>query len=241
MKNSTKNDAEIRFWMKEINNYMDWYQGRLLSHYDTPTPDEKDKITHYDLKTNAILTWLNQHQKVKYLKDLSLIGNEFRGKKVLDIGSGPMPSALALENIELYCLDPLHSKYAKAGSPYSLQEYENVIFVEGSAEKLPFGTNFFDVVLTVNAIDHVDDLSQTAEEIQRVLKPNGTFLAHVHYHKKTVTEPIEINDKIFRSLFSSIHKLKKISESNEKHGYTCDSTESYTLWSNLIHNSLANE
>ena len=35
---------------------------------------------------------------------------------------------------------------------------------------MPFEDGFFDAVISVNAIDHVNDFAETAKEIKRVLK-----------------------------------------------------------------------
>lgn len=230
IKKVNKHDAELEFWEIEIKNYINWYIGVIKQHYGTLSPGCDEKVKARTLKDSAILSWFNLHQKPKYLADLNLNKNAFVGKKVLDVGSGPYPSALAFDNIELYALDPLLSKYIEAGFP--IHYYSNVKFVSSFAENMPFDDNFFDVVITLNAIDHVDDLEKTAMEIKRVLKPEGFFIAHVHYHKATTTEPIEITDDIFKQLFSWCKKLNKIHTSDIKHGSVCQDGESYTLWSN---------
>jgi SAM-dependent methyltransferase len=75
---------------------------------------------------------------------------------------------------------------------------------------MPFENHFFDAVISVNAIDHVDDFFKTASEIIRVLKPNGKIRLHVHYHIKTQTEPLELNDTIVENAFRGIQNFKKI-------------------------------
>ncbi|WP_428026148.1 class I SAM-dependent methyltransferase [Arcobacter sp.] len=229
--NVIKYSEEINFWINEIKNYEKWFNGEIKEHYKTPSPKDNEKIIARNIKDSAILTWLEKHQKVKYLHDLKLSQSDFKNLKVLDLGSGPFPNALALTEIkELYALDPLLSDYIKAGFPIHYED--KVKFVSSYAEEMPFEDNFFDVILTLNAIDHFDNLIQTSKEIQRVLKPNGFFIAHVHYHKATITEPLEINDNIFKEAFEWCSNLKKIYEKKNKFGHQCDESESYALWSN---------
>jgi len=230
-KNYSKYEAEINFWKKEIEDYVKWYEGQLGMHYMTPAPREDQQITSVCVEHSAILTWLKLHQKPKYLEDLMLDKMVFSGLRVLDIGSGPLPSALVFEGCEVYCLDPLLPEYIKAG--YPLHYYDRVKFVYGFSENIPVEDNFFDAVISVNAIDHVDDIYKTALEIKRVLKPGGKIRIHAHYHEKTVTEPLELNDEDTSKAFSWCEGFKKIKQSTQKKGSTAPVGEIYTLWTNF--------
>lgn len=224
--------AEVSFWSKEIQAYERWYLGETRELYGLQSPLDLQKKMAKSLKDSAVLTWFELHQKPKYLHDLELGSDEFRGEKVLDIGSGPFPSALAFRGCSLYCLDPLFHKYLEAGFP--IHYYDNVKFIHAFSEEIPVEDNFFDAVISVNAIDHVDDLRKTAHEISRVLKPGGKLAMHVHYHKATVSEPLEINDAIYNNNFNWCEGLRKISESNCKFGYVLqEKNEKYALWKNF--------
>lgn len=223
---------EEAFWVKQIISFTDWYNGNLKEHYGTSAPTNDQKIHAPTLQHSAILTWFNVHQKPKYAADLQLSYEAFTGMKVLDVGAGPMPSAEVFENCELYCLDPLIPYYLKAG--YPLHYYrKNIRFVHGYSEAMPLQDHFFDAVISVNAIDHVDDFFLTAREIQRVLKPNGMIRMHVHYHPKTKTEPLELNDEIIQEAFNWCKDFKKICETNKKFGSDANAGESFNLWSNF--------
>jgi ubiquinone/menaquinone biosynthesis C-methylase UbiE len=226
-----KQNAEVRFWQKEIQRYIDWYNGKSGDLYGHPAPTT-DKIRNYDPANAAILTFFEIHQKQKYLKDLLLERDSFNNLNVLDIGSGPFPSALCFENCEVYSLDPLLDRYIMAGFPIHCYEARGK-FVKAKAESIPFDDGFFDAVISANAIDHVDDFEKTAKEIKRVLKSNGKFRMHVHYHPKTTAEPIELNDEVFLKNYSWVSNLKKIKESNEKLGTVLtDPGEKYIVWGN---------
>jgi len=227
----TKYDAEVVFWGQVLREYIDWYEGRKACLYGTPSPSERQKVRARSLKDSAILTWGEMHQKPKYLHDLMLPENAFAGERLLDIGAGPIPSALAFCDCELYCLDPLYHRYLAAG--YPLHHYARVRFVHAFSEDVPVDDGFFDAAISVNAIDHVDSLTKTASEVRRVLKPGGKLAIHVHYHPPTVTEPLEINDRIFKEAFGWCPDLKKVMESQAKLGSVAAEGESYALWRNF--------
>jgi ubiquinone/menaquinone biosynthesis C-methylase UbiE len=226
-----KQNAEIRFWQKEIQRYVRWYNGELTELYGH-TASTTPRITVYNPEISAILAFFETHQKKKYLNDLMLANDSFSGLKLLDIGSGPFPSALCFENCEVYSLDPLFDRYIAAGFPIHCYE-SRAKFVQAKAEAIPFEDGYFDAVISVNAIDHVDNFEKTALEIKRILRPGGRFRMHVHYHSKTTAEPIELNDEIFSKHYSWVSDLKKLKESKEKLGTVLtDPSEKYVVWGN---------
>jgi SAM-dependent methyltransferase len=223
--------AEISFWKHVLQQYVLWYKGDVKVLYEEPSPVTRQQ--GYDEASSAIQTWIEVHQKAKYLQDLQLTDQVFSGEKILDIGSGPLPSALAFKDCEVYCLDPLYPLYLEAGYPLHIYE-SRAKFACGFSEKMPFETGFFDSIISVNALDHVDDFFATAQEIKRVLKPNGKLRFHLHYHSKTPTEPLELNDAVVSEAFSWAENFKKILQTKEKRGtrLTGDD-ESFTVWSNF--------
>jgi len=231
MLTSSKQDAECLFWKDNLNNLKDWYTGRLSLYYNTPSPKENEKVKAANLKDSSILTWFKLHQQVKYLYDLELQEDAFSGMKLLDIGAGPMPSATVFKDCEVYCLEPLLHKYLAIG--YPLHYYNNCKFIHAVSEDIPVEDDFFDAVISVNAIDHVDDLYKKSLEIKRVMKKGGLFRMHVHYHKATKLEPHEINDEIFIQLFSWCGNLHKIYEKRTSFSTTLGKDEIFVLWSNF--------
>jgi SAM-dependent methyltransferase len=229
---SDKYEAESNFWREELQRQIRWYTGEPIEMYGESPPTEEEKIKVRSVKDSAILTWGKIHQQAKYLSDLSLSNSAFEGLRLLDIGAGPYPSAVVFESCELYCLDPLIPKYLEIGFP--LHYYKNVHFVHGYSENMPIMDNFFDAVISVNAIDHVDDFYKSTIETRRVLKPNGKVRMHIHYHPATDTEPLELNDVVVGSAFSWCEGFRKVGDSKTKRGHTLtESDEIYTLWSNF--------
>ena len=227
-----KNDAELEFWKNEIERYIKWYLGKIDELYSEKHPSDEQKLIGHTLKDSAILTWGKIHQEAKYLQDLFLTKDAFSGMQLLDIGSGPIPSAVAFEKCTVYCLDPLLPRYMEVGFP--MHYYERVKFVHAHSEDIPYPDHYFDAIISVNALDHVDNFRKTSIEIKRVLKENGKLRFHLHYHSPSQTEPIELNDRIIIQSFGWCPKFRKISESKKKRGTQLpQGNEIYTLWSNF--------
>lgn len=62
----------------------------------------------------------------------------------------------------------------------------NLQFVEGNALDLPFESNRFDVILNVESSHCYPDFRQFVSEVDRVLKPGGTFLITDLRHKRNL-------------------------------------------------------
>lgn len=228
-----KSNAAIEFRRKIVLEYEKWYKGELKNLYGEQPPLKKERINVGNLRENAILTWAKLHQEKKYLEDLCLTEDIFRGFNVLDIGSGGIPSGLVFEDCIIYCLDPLIDLFNELGYPFKYYD-GRAKFINSYSEKMPFPNNYFDAIISVNALDHVDDFHKTVLEIKRVLKPEGLLRVHLHYHQQTVLEPIELSDRIIQQEFECFTGFHKLYESKSKRGSTLeDMNEKYVVWSNF--------
>ena len=228
-----KSEAELNFWKEEIENYVEWYLGEK-THCGFQSPKEADKFSGYGLPLDAVITWLRLYQQQKYLADLQISVDQFRGMRILDIGCGPFPSICVFEGAEYYGLDPLAYEYRAIGYPIGLWGEQGFHFVVGRSERMSFDDNSFEVVISVNAIDHVDDFALTAIEVRRVLKADGILRMHVHYHRKTTCEPIELKDRVFLDHYGWVPNLRKICQSRTKDMglHEAPQGELYVLWGN---------
>ena len=67
-------------------------------------------------------------------------------------------------------------------------------YVAAGAERMPFEDASFDIVTSLNSLDHVDDLEAAVGEIKRVLRPGGHLVLVVEVgHEHTWTEPQTIS------------------------------------------------
>ena len=161
---------ELAFWQQQLTDLTQWYENRGAPWWGLPMPVEQEKVKSASVAAaNAILTChkLRPH----YLELLQLKSDYFQGKRVLEVGCGPMVPILQFTKCRRYGLDPLARLYKKVGWPLDDLDVE---IVSTRAEEMPFTDGYFDAVISVNALDHVDDFQQVAREIQRVVKPGGS-------------------------------------------------------------------
>jgi SAM-dependent methyltransferase len=100
------------------------------------------------------------------------------GESVLDLGSGAGTDSLIAALMvgpegTVTGIDMTPEMLEKARAGAAELGLENVAFVEGEAERLPFADAGFDVVLSNGVIDLVPDKDAVFAELYRVLVPGG--------------------------------------------------------------------
>ncbi|WP_077622813.1 class I SAM-dependent methyltransferase [Sediminibacillus massiliensis] len=117
------------------------------------------------------------HAQGKDLRKLLDILNCNGEERVLDIatGGGHVANALAPLTQKVVALD-LTKEILKAAERHVLSNgHDNVDFVKGDAEKLPFPDRTFDIVICRIAAHHFSDITAFIKESYRVMKKEGEF------------------------------------------------------------------
>jgi ubiquinone/menaquinone biosynthesis C-methylase UbiE len=122
------------------------------------------------------------------------------GLKVLDIGTGFGSNVAFLSDIlrnkgKIWTIDP--SAEVLRNAEKTLREKglgDNVIFIEGTTEKLPFEDGFFDMVVSVVVLHHLQGLERGIKEMLRVLK-NGGKLVLVDWNPESHVLPFTSRHK----------------------------------------------
>jgi SAM-dependent methyltransferase len=104
---------------------------------------------------------------------------DFRGKRVLDLGSGYGGRTVRYKELGASQVTGLEvgSKYASEALMFSRQREVATAFVVAVGEKLPFKDDYFDIITSYEVFEHVERLSEVLEECHRVLKPGGRLYA----------------------------------------------------------------
>ncbi len=106
--------------------------------------------------------------------------NPLPGQRVLDVatGTGLVAFALARRGCTVVGLDQSEDMLAVARR--DLTEHhptleDQITFVRGEAERLPFDDGEFDALTFTYLLRYVDDRAATMRELARVVKPRGTI------------------------------------------------------------------
>ena len=194
-----KHDSELAYWREELKHLRDWFQTGTRDWWGLKPPTPEQKLNISDLwVVNAVAT--RNALRPTYLERLRIERDHFAGKRALEVGCGPMAPILQFADCARHCVDPLINLYMEAGWPLFAYDAR---FINTGGESLPYPDGYLDAVISVNALDHVDDFERVAREMQRVLKPGGGTYFEVEYHPPTVTEPLHLSDKRVQDAFSS--------------------------------------
>lgn len=131
----------------------------------------------------------NYNEISGYNKDADLglgcgLPTEFAGIKtghhVLDLGSGAgndcfVARSITGENGKVVGLDFTTEMILKANENLKKTDFNNVEFIQGDIENMPFENNSFYVIISNCVLNLVPDKNRAFAEIYRVLQPGGHF------------------------------------------------------------------
>lgn len=180
--NFTENDILSEKWENLNNQFLNYHKS----------------LSTYSLINSApILNFVSLDSKIGNLKNV----------KVLDVGGGTGHTHVSFfrhpESIEYFLLDPnlrlLHDQFIRI---YPKLSYLDMGHILANAESLPIKNDSFDVVLSLSAIDHLDDFKKFISESYRVLKKKGRFLIYSHLDKVVnKKDKTTVNEKLFSHTF----------------------------------------
>lgn len=132
-----------------------------------------------------------QENKIKIIKPLIDISPH---DKLLDVGCGTGLTT-APWKCKRYGIDPAKKLLDRA------RQKDNIIYKLARAEHIPYHNNFFDIVISITAIQNFEDIKKGLEEIKRVGKEKFvlTFLKRSKKRKfieNTIHELFDIKKEI---------------------------------------------
>ena len=126
------------------------------------------------------------------LKNLDRIN--FQEKRVLEIGSGIGSDAeQIIRRGGIYtAVDLTEESVERIKMRFSLRNLPFETVERGSALKLPFAENSFDIVFSHGVLHHIPDIQRAQKEIARILKPEGVLIMML-YAKRSLNYLLSIS------------------------------------------------
>ncbi len=199
--------------------------------------------SHYDLESEDVISVIDELSLWSAPFGLRLLDTVHytRGIKALDIGSGPgfplIELAMRLGSTsEVFGVDPWKSGIERTKRKIETCDVSNVKVVEGRAEQLPFTGDFFDLIVSNNGINNVQDIDKTLSEISRVAKigaqfvftfnTDQTFIQFYRIYRETLSElglP-EYNKQLLEHIFEKRKPVAFMEQLLAKYGFRVNST-----------------
>ena len=132
---------------------------------------------------------MEQHHISITQQTLALMGLK-HGERVLDLGCGAGWAARLLARLvagggerpgQVVGLDVSDEMVRRARGAST--QYDNVLFVVGSAQQIPWEENFFDKVLSVESFYYYSDQDRALDELFRVLAPRGELFILINLYR----------------------------------------------------------
>jgi len=148
-----------------------WFELRWWKNY----LHGKNKGEYLTWKKNY---WNNLLLKICEVLDVSEISPD---KTICDLGCGPAGVFIALPENKITAVDPLINEYEKQTPIFSKKDYPNVEFVKCTIEEFETEERY-DVVFSMNAINHVVNIEKGVEKLKEVCAGNGKLVLSIDAH-----------------------------------------------------------
>jgi ubiquinone/menaquinone biosynthesis C-methylase UbiE len=131
--------------------------------------------------------------------------NEYKDKKVLDIGCGPgwYTVNYARGGADVTGIDLTNNAIDLATRFLEVEGLKNGSVRQADAQQLPFEDGSFDLVASSGVLHHVPDPMAAFKEVRRVLKPNGEAKITLYYQNCLLKY-----DWVFRLMLFTLKILK---------------------------------
>lgn len=135
--------------------------------------------------------------------------------RILDVGCGTgFPTTEIAErscrNCKIIGLDPWEAAIERAKEKTEAWNIDNLEFLVGKAEAMPFKDKYFDLIVSNNGLNNTQDPLQALKECHRVSRPNSTLLFTANMPETM----LEFYD-VFRAVLTEMKKKKELNALEE--------------------------
>ena len=147
----------------------------------------------YDFFNHLTTFYIDKYWRYKFIKKLTLNDN----MNVLDIATGTGDIVIQIcdknKKIKGIGFDCAQNMLEIAKNKSKKKKMNNIEYIYGYAEKLPFDSNSIDIITISFGMRNFNNYEEALKEINRVLKPNGTL---------AILEFCKPKNNLFQILFS---------------------------------------
>jgi ubiquinone/menaquinone biosynthesis C-methylase UbiE len=166
---------------------------------------------------------LKNHQSFSTMEDLKgSFFSQLQGT-VLEIGPGAGANLCYYpREINWIGIEPNYFMHYYLAKEAQKRGFKNIKLFQGSAENIPLENNSIDTVISTHVLCSVTNLTDSLEEIKRVLKPGGQFLFIEHIAAIRGTFPRKVQNMIepvWKTLFDNCHPNRETGSVLEKVGF----------------------
>lgn len=103
-------------------------------------------------------------------------------ENVIELGCGPFTNIRLIRRARqmryIHCSDPLARKYIDFRGLWLAEAYrrKEILLDDHPAETCPYATDFFDLTVLINVLDHVRDMEACLASAIRITKPGGLLI-----------------------------------------------------------------
>lgn len=118
---------------------------------------------------------INGQIAIEHLHRYAIALDYAKNKTILDIASGEGYGSFLLSSVAktVYGVDISEDAVKHATAKY---KNKNLKYLAGDSVKLPFDDSMFDLIVSFETIEHLNDHEAMMAEIKRTLKPNGKLI-----------------------------------------------------------------
>ena len=139
----------------------------------------------------------------------------FDNKVVVEIGPGCC-GLLEMSNARIkVAIEPLSEKYRD--NNLLLKNERGTVYLTCGSESIPLMSEYADIVVASNCLDHVEDIARSLSEIHRILRKGGELFLNMEIdHAPSVCEPHSLSYEAAMALFKEFDKDFDVTEVDQE-------------------------
>ena len=141
----------------------------------------KKNFTFFEKNTRFDVDKLLKRKNIKKYFDKKIQSEIKNNDKILDFGCGPGTFSLKLSNMtrsQVHSVDISDKFIDECERQIKIKDKKNIFTNKNDGSKLKYEDNYFDKILLIDVIHHLEDIHGTLKELKRVLKQNGKIIVY---------------------------------------------------------------